>query len=75
MFLPKPLKKISILVEKIPCVAAQYLRAAKSRADRDRGVRPSVDIMKDTGGLKNDGRGMTPAIGSASQCRAAQSSR
>jgi 2-polyprenyl-6-methoxyphenol hydroxylase-like FAD-dependent oxidoreductase len=28
MFLPKPLKKISILVEKIPWVAAQYLRAA-----------------------------------------------
>ncbi len=28
MFLPTPLKKISILVEKIPWVAAQYLRAA-----------------------------------------------
>ena len=28
MFLPKPLKKISILVEKIPRVAAQYVRAA-----------------------------------------------
>jgi 2-polyprenyl-6-methoxyphenol hydroxylase-like FAD-dependent oxidoreductase len=28
MFLPKPLKKISILVEKIPWVAAQYVRAA-----------------------------------------------
>ena len=28
MFLPKPLKKVSILVEKIPWVAAQYLRAA-----------------------------------------------
>lgn len=28
MFLPKPLKKISILVEKLPFVAAQYLRAA-----------------------------------------------
>jgi hypothetical protein len=28
MFLPKPLKTISILVEKIPWVAAQYLRAA-----------------------------------------------
>ena len=26
MFLPKPLKKISILVEKIPWVAAQYVR-------------------------------------------------
>jgi len=29
MFLPKPLKKISILVERIPWVAAQYVRAAK----------------------------------------------
>ena len=28
MFLPKPLKKISILVEKVPWVAAQYVRAA-----------------------------------------------
>lgn len=28
MFLPKPLKKISILVEKIPWVAAQYVRVA-----------------------------------------------
>jgi 2-polyprenyl-6-methoxyphenol hydroxylase-like FAD-dependent oxidoreductase len=28
MFLPKPLKKISILVEKIPWIAAQYVRAA-----------------------------------------------
>ena len=28
MFLPKPLKKISILVEKIPWVAAQHVRAA-----------------------------------------------
>ena len=28
MFLPKPLKKISILVEKFPWVAAQYVRAA-----------------------------------------------
>ena len=28
MFLPKPLKTISILVEKIPWVAAQYVRAA-----------------------------------------------
>ena len=28
MFLPKPLKTISILVEKVPWVAAQYLRAA-----------------------------------------------
>jgi 2-polyprenyl-6-methoxyphenol hydroxylase-like FAD-dependent oxidoreductase len=28
MFLPKPLKRISILVEKIPWVAAQYVRAA-----------------------------------------------
>jgi 2-polyprenyl-6-methoxyphenol hydroxylase-like FAD-dependent oxidoreductase len=28
MFLPKPLKKISILVEKIPWVAAQHLRVA-----------------------------------------------
>ena len=28
MFLPKPLKKISIQVERIPWVAAQYLRAA-----------------------------------------------
>jgi 2-polyprenyl-6-methoxyphenol hydroxylase-like FAD-dependent oxidoreductase len=28
MFLPKPLKTISILVEKIPWIAAQYLRAA-----------------------------------------------
>jgi 2-polyprenyl-6-methoxyphenol hydroxylase-like FAD-dependent oxidoreductase len=28
MFLPKPLKTISILVEKLPFVAAQYLRAA-----------------------------------------------
>jgi 2-polyprenyl-6-methoxyphenol hydroxylase-like FAD-dependent oxidoreductase len=28
MFLPKPLKKISILVERIPWVAAQYVRAA-----------------------------------------------
>ena len=28
MFLPKPLKNISILVEKIPWVAAQYVRAA-----------------------------------------------
>jgi 2-polyprenyl-6-methoxyphenol hydroxylase-like FAD-dependent oxidoreductase len=28
MFLPKPLKKISILVERIPWVAAQYIRAA-----------------------------------------------
>ena len=28
MFLPKPLKKLSILVERIPWVAAQYLRAA-----------------------------------------------
>jgi 2-polyprenyl-6-methoxyphenol hydroxylase-like FAD-dependent oxidoreductase len=29
MFLPKPLKKISILVERIPWVAAQYVRAAQ----------------------------------------------
>ena len=28
MFLPKPLKKVSILVEKVPWVAAQYLRTA-----------------------------------------------
>jgi 2-polyprenyl-6-methoxyphenol hydroxylase-like FAD-dependent oxidoreductase len=28
MFLPKPMKKVSILVEKIPWVAAQYVRAA-----------------------------------------------
>jgi hypothetical protein len=28
MFLPAPLKKISILVEKLPWVAAQYIRAA-----------------------------------------------
>jgi 2-polyprenyl-6-methoxyphenol hydroxylase-like FAD-dependent oxidoreductase len=28
MFLPKPLKKISILIEKLPWVAAQYVRAA-----------------------------------------------
>ena len=28
MFLPAPLKKISILVEKLPWVAAQYVRAA-----------------------------------------------
>jgi hypothetical protein len=28
MFLPKPLKKISMLVEKVPRVAAQYVRAA-----------------------------------------------
>jgi 2-polyprenyl-6-methoxyphenol hydroxylase-like FAD-dependent oxidoreductase len=28
MFLPKPLKKISILVEKLPWVAGQYVRAA-----------------------------------------------
>ncbi|MEI8152920.1 MAG: NAD(P)/FAD-dependent oxidoreductase [Hyphomicrobiales bacterium] len=28
MFLPKPLKRISILVEKLPWVAAQYVRAA-----------------------------------------------
>ncbi|MEA2978701.1 MAG: hypothetical protein QOF09_524 [Alphaproteobacteria bacterium] len=28
MFLPKPMKRISILVEKIPWVAAQYVRAA-----------------------------------------------
>ena len=29
MFLPKPLKTISILVEKIPWIAAQYVRAAQ----------------------------------------------
>jgi hypothetical protein len=28
MFLPAPLKKISILIEKLPWVAAQYVRAA-----------------------------------------------
>ena len=28
MFLPKPMKKISILVEKLPWIAAQYVRAA-----------------------------------------------
>ena len=28
MFLPKPLKKVSILIERIPWVAAQYVRAA-----------------------------------------------
>lgn len=28
MFLPKPLKRVSILVEKLPWVAAQYVRAA-----------------------------------------------
>jgi 2-polyprenyl-6-methoxyphenol hydroxylase-like FAD-dependent oxidoreductase len=28
MFLPKPMKKVSILVEKLPWVAAQYVRAA-----------------------------------------------
>ena len=28
MFLPKPMKKVSILVEKMPWVAAQYVRAA-----------------------------------------------
>ena len=28
MFLPKPLKKIAILIEKLPWVAAQYVRAA-----------------------------------------------
>ena len=28
MFLPKPLKRLSILVEKIPWVAAQYVKAA-----------------------------------------------
>jgi 2-polyprenyl-6-methoxyphenol hydroxylase-like FAD-dependent oxidoreductase len=28
MFMPKPLKKISILVEKLPWVAAQYVRIA-----------------------------------------------
>jgi 2-polyprenyl-6-methoxyphenol hydroxylase-like FAD-dependent oxidoreductase len=28
MFLPKPLKKVSILVEKLPWVAAQYIRVA-----------------------------------------------
>ena len=28
MFLPKPAKKLSILVEKLPWVAAQYVRAA-----------------------------------------------
>ena len=29
MYLPKPLKKISILVERIPWVAAQYVHAAQ----------------------------------------------
>jgi 2-polyprenyl-6-methoxyphenol hydroxylase-like FAD-dependent oxidoreductase len=28
MFLPKPMKKVSILVEKLPWIAAQYVRAA-----------------------------------------------
>ena len=28
MFLPKPMKKVSILIEKLPWVAAQYVRAA-----------------------------------------------
>jgi 2-polyprenyl-6-methoxyphenol hydroxylase-like FAD-dependent oxidoreductase len=28
MFLPKPLKRVSILVEKLPWVAAQYIRVA-----------------------------------------------
>ena len=39
MFLPKPLKKISILVEKIPWVAAQYVRAANHVPTGMRGVR------------------------------------
>ena len=28
MFLPKPMKKLAILIEKLPWVAAQYVRAA-----------------------------------------------
>jgi 2-polyprenyl-6-methoxyphenol hydroxylase-like FAD-dependent oxidoreductase len=41
MFLPAPLKKISILVEKLPWVAAQYVRAANHVPT---GCKASVDI-------------------------------
>ena len=61
MFLPKPLKKISILVEKIPWVAAQYLRAANHVPTGTRHVRPHADMTRDTGGVaKTHGRGVTP---------------
>ena len=41
MFLPAPLKKISILVEKLPWVAAQYVRAANHVPT---GCKPDIDI-------------------------------
>ena len=52
MFLPAPLKKISILVEKLPWVAAQYVRAANHVPT---GCDARLDINALTGG------GATPA--------------
>jgi len=47
MFLPAPLKKISILVEKLPWVAAQYVRAANHVPT---GCKAGVDIGARMGG-------------------------
>jgi 2-polyprenyl-6-methoxyphenol hydroxylase-like FAD-dependent oxidoreductase len=47
MFLPAPLKKISILVEKLPWVAAQYVRAANHVPT---GCTAGVDIGAQMGG-------------------------
>jgi 2-polyprenyl-6-methoxyphenol hydroxylase-like FAD-dependent oxidoreductase len=47
MFLPAPLKKISILVEKLPWIAAQYVRAANHVPT---GCTAGVDIGAQMGG-------------------------
>ena len=47
MFLPAPLKRISILVEKLPWVAAQYVRAANHMPT---GCKPGADIGTRMGG-------------------------
>jgi hypothetical protein len=57
MFLPAPLKKVSILIERIPWIAAQYVRAANHvptgcDAGLDINARSGAETVKNLGSAR-----------------------